>query len=182
MRRLAVLRYRSRWFIFYSYSIKNKEKKLLSNSTASNLIINNNSIFYKNLSDSSKLYILNIDSGNNSKLIDLSIDSFVLHNNGILFSNSNDNNNIYSLNLSTLESKKILNTVSSNLKQYDDNIYFINSSSGNSLYKLISNGEDSSFQSTEIFPEFVNNYYLNEQALFIESASDLYNTKIIKFD
>ncbi len=90
----------------YSYSIKDKEIKLLSSSKASNLLINNNSIYYKNLSDNSKLYCLTINNKDNFKLMDSSVDSFVIHNDEMLFSNSKDNNYLYSLNSSTFESKK----------------------------------------------------------------------------
>ena len=166
----------------YSYSIKDKETKLLSDSTVGNFIINNNEIIYRNLNDSSKLYCLSMDGNNNFKIVDSAIDSFVVFNNELLFSNSNDNNYIYSLDTSTFETSKVLNVSVSKLKQYEDNVYFINNESPNSLHILTSNNENNNFEYAEVFPYFVNNYYLNEKGLFIEAASDLDKVKLVKFN
>ncbi|MBE6054312.1 MAG: DUF5050 domain-containing protein [Clostridium sartagoforme] len=166
----------------YSYSIKDKEVKLLSSSTAGNFIINNNFILYRNLSDNSKLYSLSTDGSINFKITDFSIDSFVIYNNDILFSNSNDNNYIYSINTSTFEIKKVLNISASKLKQYENNIYFINNEDPNSIYLLTSNNESNNFEYIKVFSSFVNDYYINEKRLFIESASDLDKVKIINLN
>ncbi|MDV4150272.1 DUF5050 domain-containing protein [Clostridium sp. AL.422] len=166
----------------YCYSIKDKETRLLSSSKSSTLVLNNNLIFYKNLSDNSKLYCLTIDGNNNFKIIDSQVDSFVINNNKILFSNLNDNSYLYSLDTSTYETKKILSTSVSNLQEYKSNIYFINNSNPNSLYLLKSSNENTEFESTEIFPYFVNEYYLTEKGIFIEAASSLDSIKIVKYN
>lgn len=163
----------------YIYSIKEKERKLLSSSKASNLIINNNSIFYKNLNDRAKLYCLTIDGSSNFKIIDFPIDSFVIYNDEILFSNSNDNNYLYSINPSTSESKKILDIKVSKLKQNDNKIYFINNEDPNSLYELTTNNETNKFEAIKIFSYFINDYYTSENLLFIEAAHSLDNIKIL---
>lgn len=163
----------------YTYSIKEKERKLLSSSKASNLIINNNSIFYKNLSDKAKLYCLTIDGSSNFKIIDFPIDSFVIYNDEILFSNSNDNNYLYSINPSTSESKKILDIKVSKLKQNDNKIYFINNEDPNYLYELTTNNETNKFEAIKIFSYFINDYYTSENLLFIEAAHSLDNIKIL---
>lgn len=163
----------------YSYDIKNKEKKLISSSTTNSFIMNNNSIFYKNLNDGSKLYCLNTDDNVNFKMTDSPVDSFVIYNNEILFSNSNDNNYIYSLDISNLETKRILNTSVSNLKQYENNIYFINNEDPNSLYTLIQNSENNKFEYNNVYPHFLNEYYAADKYIFIENASDLDNIKIV---
>lgn len=167
----------------YSYDIKNKEKKLLSDSSASNIILNNTSIFYKNLNDESKLYCLTTDGSANFKLTNSPVDSFVIYDNkNILFSNSSDNNYIYSLDQSTFETKRILGTSVSNLKQYEDNIYFINNEDPNSLYTLIPSNENNKFEYSNVFPYFVNEYYMTDKYVFIEAASSLDNIKIINYN
>lgn len=166
----------------YSYSIKDKEKKLLSSSKSSNLLINNHSIYYKNLSDNSKLYCLTTNNNNNFRIIDSSVDSFLIHNDEILFSNSNDNNYLYSLNPSTFESKKILDIGVSKLKQDDNKMYSINSEDPNFLYELILNNETNKFEAKEIFPHFTNDYYTSEKGLFIEAAHSLDNINILKYN
>ncbi len=166
----------------YTYSIKDKGKKLLTNSKSSNIIIDNNSIFYKNLSDNSKLYCLTTDGNSNFKIMDYPVDSFVIHDNEILFSNPNDDNYLYSLNSSTFETKKVLDMKVSKLKQTDDNIYFINNEDPNSLYQLTQNDETNKFEATQIFPDFINDYYPSEKGLFIEAAHNLDNIHIIKYN
>ncbi len=163
----------------YTYSIKEKERKLLSTSKTNNLIINNNSIIYKNLSDQAKLYCLTTDGSNNFKITDFPIDSFVIHNDDILFSNSNDNNYLYSVNPSTFETKKILDIQVSKLKQNDNNIYFINNEDPNTLYQLGQNNETNKFEATKVFPYFINDYYTSNNLLFIEAAHSLDNIKIL---
>lgn len=164
----------------YSYDIKNKENKLLSDSSAGSFIINNTSIFYKNLNDGSNLYCLRTDGSSNFKITDSPVDSFVIYNNEILFSNSNDNNYIYSLDISNFETKKILSTSVSKLKQYEGNIYFINNEDPNSLYKLIPPSENNAFECNKIFSYFINEYYTSDKGIFVEAASSLDNIKIIK--
>ena len=165
----------------YSYSIKDNQKILLSNSKASNLIYNNNSIFYKNLSDSSKLYSLRINNSNNFKITDLPVESFVIYNNEILFSNSSDNNYLYSLDTTNSEAKKLLNISSSNLKQFDEYIYFINNENPNSLYQLVQNTENNNFNPIEVYSDFINNYYTTEKGIFLETAINLNEIKIINY-
>ncbi|MCF0146934.1 MAG: DUF5050 domain-containing protein [Clostridium sp.] len=166
----------------YTYSIKEKERKLLSSSKASNLIINNNSIFYKNLSDKAKLYCLATDGSSNFEVMDSPIDSFVINNDEILFSNSKDNNYLYSINPSNSETKKILDIKASNLKQNDNKIYFISNEDPNSLYELTQNNESNNFEATKIFSYFINDYYTSENMLFIEAAHSLDNINILSIN
>jgi len=163
----------------YTYSIREKEKRLLSNYKTSNLVINNNSILYKNLSDQAKLYSLTSDGSSNFKIVDYPIDSFVIYNDEILFSNSNDNNYLYSVNPSNFEIQKVLNIKVSNLKQNDSNVYFINNEDPNSLYQLVRNNENNKFEAIKVFPDFINEYYTSNNLLFIEAANSLDNTKIL---
>lgn len=166
----------------YTYSIKDKSTRLLSDFRASNLLINNNSIFYKNLSDSSKLYCLTTDGITNLKIIDYPVDSFAIHNDELLFSNSKDNNYLYSLNPSNSEIKKLLDISVSNLKENNNTIYFINNEDPKALYKLTTNNETNKFEATEVFPYFTNDYYPSEKGLFIEAAHSLDNITIIPYN
>lgn len=166
----------------YSFDIKSNSKKLLSNSKAGELILNNNSIFYQNLDDNSKLYSLKIDTNSNSKLTDTSVDSFVTYNNNIFFINSSDNNSLYSLDVSTKETKKILNINATKLKQLDNKIYFINNNDPNSIYELTTLDQGSNFNSKKVFSNFTNEYFPTEKGIFIETSSSPNEVKILNIN
>lgn len=167
----------------YSYDIKSKSKTMLSNNKAGNFILNSNNIFYKNLDDNSKLYCLVLDNNNNKnnnlKLTDVPVDSFVTYNNEILFVNASDNNSLYSLNLSNKEIKKVLNINASNLKQLENKIYFIHNDDPNSIYTITPSTQNGKFEYNKLFSDFTNEYFPTEKGIFIETASNLQEIKIL---
>jgi len=157
----------------YSFNLKTTEKKLLSSKQASEFILNNNSIFYKNIEDGNKLYCLKIDASANFKLTDYPVDSFVIYNNFILFSNTAEKNYMYSIDVSNLEVKKVLSLSTSKLKQYENTIYFINNDDPNSIYKLSDEGDNEELKYEKVFSSFTNDYFPYEEGLFIEAASNI---------
>lgn len=166
----------------YSYDVKSNSKSLLSTSKVGNFIINNNSIFYRNLDDNSKLYCLKIDGSSNIKLTDDSVDSFVTYNNEILFVNSSDNNTLHSFNILNSESKKILNVDASKLKQSDERIYFINNASANTICQLTKNKENNDYTFTEIFSDSTNEYFPTDKGIFIETSANINEVKFISIN
>lgn len=163
----------------YYYSINDNKSYLLSNSTINNFIINNDSIFYINQNDGFKLYCLKIDGSANFNITDTAVESFVIYNDAILFSNSNDNNYIYSLDVYNLQKKKVLNVSAFNLKQSTNNIYFVSNESTNSLFKLLPSDGDSDYEYTELFPNYINEYYTFDNGVFIEFPNSLNSIKFI---
>lgn len=161
----------------YSYNLNNKATTLLISDKVADYSINNNIIFYKNFSNSCNLYYFELDNKVNQKLINSPIDSFVIYKDNIIFSNSTDNNYIYLLNLSNLETTKVLSLQSSNLKEINNNIYFINLTSPNTLCKLIIPDDLSNFSYSNIYNNYINNYFLTDNYLFIEDPS---NPTVIK--
>lgn len=164
----------------YSFNVKTNEKKLLSSKQASEFILNNNSIFYKNIEDSNKLYCLKIDSSANFKLTDYPVDSFVIYNNFILFSNTSEKNYVYAIDASNLELKKVLSLSTSKLKQYENDIYFINNDDPNSIYRLSPEGDNEEFKYEKVFSSFTNDYFPYEDGLFIETASNINEVTLLK--
>lgn len=166
----------------YSYDVKSNSKSLLSNSKVGNFIINNNSIFYRNLDDNSKLYCLKIDGSSNFKLTDDSVDSFVTYNDEILFVNSSDNNTLYSFNTLNNESKKILNVDASKLKQSDERIYFINNANANTICQLTKNKENNDYTFIEIYSDSTNEYFPTDKGIFIETSANINEVKFININ
>ncbi|MBS5951128.1 MAG: DUF5050 domain-containing protein [Clostridium sp.] len=164
----------------YSFNLKTTEKKLLSSKQASEFILNNNSIFYKNIEDSNKLYCLKTDASANFKLTDYPVDSFVIYNNFILFSNTAEKNYVYSIDASNLEVKKVLSLSTSKLKQYENTIYFINNDDPNSIYKISEEGDSDELKYEEVFSSFTNDYFPYEDGLFIEAASNINEVTLLK--
>lgn len=164
----------------YSFNLKTTEKKLLSSKQVSEFILNNNSIFYKNIEDSNKLYCLKIDTSANFKLTDYPVDSFVTYNNFILFSNTAEKNYIYSIDASNLEVRKVLSLSTSKLKQYENTIYFINNDDPNSIYKISEEGDINELKYEEVSSSFTNDYFPYEDGLFIETASSINEVTLLK--
>lgn len=164
----------------YYYNIKDNKTYLLSNSSTKSFILNNNSIFYINYNDGSKLYCLKTDGSSNFNITDIPVESFVIYDDQILFSNSNDNNYIYSLDINSFQIKKVLNLSASSLKQNSNNIYFINNEDPNSLYKLLPNKGDSNYEYTKVFSDYVNEYFITDSGIFIETANNLKSIQFIK--
>lgn len=164
----------------YSFNLKTTEKKLLSSKQVSEFILNNNSIFYKNIEDSNKLYCLKIDTSANFKLTDYPVDSFVTYNNFILFSNTAEKNYIYSIDASNLEVRKVLSLSTSKLKQYENTIYFINNDDPNSIYKISEEGDIDELKYEEVSSSFTNDYFPYEDGLFIETASSINEVTLLK--
>lgn len=142
--------------------------------------MNNDSIFYINSTDNSKLYCLKTDGSSNFNITNVPVESFVIYDDQILFSNSNDNNYIYSLDINNSQIKKVLNLSSYSLKQNSNNIYFINNEDSNSLYKLLPNKEDSNYDYTKVFSDYVNEYFATDSGIFIETANNLESIQFIK--
>ncbi len=168
--------------LIYSYNVKSNEKKLLSNKRAGKFIFNNNFIFYQNLDDNSNLYALKSDGTSNIKLTDVSVDSFITYNNGLLFFDSSNDNTLYFLNLSQNKITKHSYIKGYNLKQYNDKIYFINSESPNSLHSLTMNTNEDKFESTLILSDFVNDYFITNDKIFVEKASNLNGIQVLNVE
>jgi Domain of unknown function (DUF5050) len=166
----------------YSYDIKSNSITLLSNNRASKFIFNNNYIFYENLDDNSKLYSLHIDGTHKLKLTDVSVDSFITYNSGILFFDISNDNTLSFLDLPLNKITNYPNIKGYDLKQYNDDIYFINIENPNSLYKLLENEDTTVFESSLVLSEFVNDYFLTEEKIFIEKASNPNKIEILNIE
>ncbi|WP_291649588.1 DUF5050 domain-containing protein [Clostridium sp.] len=163
----------------YSFDVKSNSKTLLTNTRVGEFIINNNSIYYKNLDDYSKLYCLKIDNKSNFKLTDTPVDSFITYSNNLLFINTSDSNSLYSLDSSNKEIKKLLNINAAKLKQFDDKIYFINNNDPNSIYELKPSDQNNNFDYYKVFSDFTNEYFPTDKGIFIETSSNTNEIEIL---
>jgi len=153
----------------YSLNLKDNKIGLLSNNKASNLLVTNNFIIYKNLDDNSNLYALKTDKTHNVKLTDVSIDSFIAYKNEILFFDSSNGNILSSLNLANETITRYSNIVGQNLKSSANNIYFIGYEDPNKLYIL----DRDELTYTLITNDFINDYYPVDDKIFLEMAVSL---------
>jgi len=168
--------------LIYSYDIKLKNKKLLSNNKAGKFIFNNNFIFYQNLDDNSKLYALKADGTSNIKLTDVSVDSFITYSNGLLFFDSSNDNILCFLNLSQNKITQYSYIKGENLKQYNNKIYYINSNSGNSLNSLSMNNNEEKFETSLVLSDFINDYFITKQKIFIDKAANLNGIQVLNIE
>ncbi|WP_300382433.1 DUF5050 domain-containing protein [Clostridium sp.] len=166
-------------YIYY-YDLKKNENILLSNNKSSNLIYNNNFIFYTNLDDSSHIYSVKIDGTNKHKITDVAVDSLAIYNNNLFYFDGNNNNILSSINISTQKVTKYLNIKGQNLKEYDGTMYYISTENPNALYSLSEGSDSNSFEGTLIYSDFVNDYFPNSNGIFIEKASNPEEITILK--
>lgn len=68
------------------------------------------------------------------------------------------------------------------MKQYNDKIYFINSESPNSLHSLTMNTNEDKFESTLILSDFVNDYFITNDKIFVEKASNLNGIQVLNVE
>lgn len=159
-----------------------KETKLIISDKCGKYVLNNNIILFQNISDNNKLYSINIDGSNLQKLTDVGVDSFSPYGNTeILFINTEDNNNLYSLNAIDLKSKKLATMNGTNLTIHNEIIYFQDHISNNLMsLKIDSATKEQTFNT--IYNEFINNYYITNNKIFIEFSSLPQKTYILSLE
>ena len=166
-------------FIYY-YDLNKNENILLSDNKSSNLLYNNEYIFYKNLDDNSKIYSVKIDGTSKYKITDVSVDSLAIYNNNIFYFDSENNNILSSIDPSTEKVTKYLNIKGQNLKEYDGTLYYISVEEPNTLYSLSKGADSTSFEGNLIYSDFVNDYFPSSNGIYIEKASNLEEITILK--
>lgn len=164
----------------YCYDLDKKENSLLSSNKSSNLLYNNSYILYKNLDDNSKIYSINLDGTNNNPITDVSVDSLAVLNNILFYFDSENNNILCSIDPSTKKVTKYMNIMGHNLKEYDEVLYYISTENPNSLYSLLQSSDSESFENKLIYSDFVNDYFINDNGIYIEKASNIDGITIIK--
>lgn len=164
----------------YHYNLANSTSYSLSDDSCGKFIINGNSILYQNLSDGAKLYSISIDGNNRKKLTDNSVDSFTVYSGQILFINSDENNSLYKLDVKSEKTNKIASINGTELKNSNNKLYFINIASGNNLCSLSVDLNKNEAKASQITTDSINQYYLNDNEIFLDKTLDVNKTYVIK--
>lgn len=161
-----------------SYDTIDKTFKLITSDKVGKYMIDTDVVIYINKSDNNTLYSINTDGTNKQKLTSFSIDSFAPNGNEIITINSSDDNNLYSINLLDLSEKRLAIMYGEDLRKINGVFYFINKRNGNHLESLTIDSTDESNPSisfSDISSESVNDYYVTEDAIFIQRSADVNN-------
>ena len=67
------------------------------------------------------------------------------------------------------------------MKQYNDKIYFINVKV-KFLHSLTMNTNEDKFESTLILSDFVNDYFITNDKIFVEKASNLNGIQVLNVE
>ena len=134
-------------------------------------LVNDNYIIYQNVSDNCKLYSIELDGSNRTKLTDHAVDSFVTYNDSIIYVSGIDNS-LYRLNLTTNTTDKILELYAKDLKINEDTIFYIDHNNSDRLTSIKLDYSFENLTPTLLTSDKINEYYPTDTGLFyIKSIS-----------
>ena len=93
-------------------------------------------IYYSNISDKGRLYMIKADGTGKTKLTDCTVSNVRVGGFWVYYSNKSDNSKLYRISIVGTVNSRLIHAYTKYINVFNDNIYYLSDSNAAKIYKL----------------------------------------------